>query len=154
MPSANSTEANSPASGLSAAAACAEVRISCTPSACSVAAVVAMIASATRLETAMPIRVSARMRSIAEAPWRGALRSACRSGCARMSSHSCAACQKNKYGLIVVPSTATTVVQNSESAEKLGTSTPRASSSQSSLTVSRAAKYANSDRVIHLRNGA
>ena len=55
---------------------------------------------------------------------------------------------------MVVPNTATTVVQNWESEEKLGTSTPRTSSSQSSLTTSNAAKYANSDSVIHFRNGA
>jgi hypothetical protein len=71
-----------------------------------------------------------------------------------MSSHSWAACQKNRYGLMVVPSTATTVVQNSESVEKLGTNTPRASSSQSSWITMSVAKYANSDSVIHLRNGA
>ena len=57
-----------------------------------------------------------------------------------MSSHSWAACQKNRYGLMVVPSTATTVVQNSESEEKLGTNRPRANSSQSSLITIKVAK--------------
>ena len=64
MPSPNRTKANSPATGWSASAACAEaLDIGHRRPSCSVAAVVTMIAIAMRLENAMPTRVSARMRS-------------------------------------------------------------------------------------------
>ena len=62
IPSANSSSANLPANGLSAAAACAEDWISRMPALCSVAAVVMMIAMAMMLENAIPTSVSIRMR--------------------------------------------------------------------------------------------
>ena len=53
--------------------------MSVTPSACSVAAVVKMMASAIRFENPMPASVSTRMRSKASAACSGALTSGLRS---------------------------------------------------------------------------
>jgi hypothetical protein len=63
IPKANTMNANSPAIGLSASAACAEVSTEVMPALLRVAAAVRMMASAMRFEKAMPTRVSARMRS-------------------------------------------------------------------------------------------
>ena len=68
MPSAKTVKAKRPAIGRSASAAWAEVWMSVTPCACSVAAVVSMMNSAMMFEAPMPTRVSSRMRAI----WRGA----------------------------------------------------------------------------------
>ena len=54
MPAAKMAKAKAPAIGRSASAACAEVWMSVTPWAFSVAAVVMMMNSATRFESAMP----------------------------------------------------------------------------------------------------
>ena len=54
MPAANTQNANRPAIGRSASAACALVWISSTPCACRVAAAVTMMNSAIRFETPMP----------------------------------------------------------------------------------------------------
>ena len=54
MPRAKTTNTNGPAMGRSASAACDEVWMSVTPWACRVAAVVSMMNSATRFESAMP----------------------------------------------------------------------------------------------------
>jgi len=54
MPNAKTKNAKRPAIGFSAVAAWVELSISVTPWACSVAAVVMMIASPTRLDSAMP----------------------------------------------------------------------------------------------------
>ena len=62
IPIANRAKANWPAIGRSASAACAAVPICVMPLACSVAAVASMMASAMRLEKAMPSKVSARIR--------------------------------------------------------------------------------------------
>ena len=58
----------------------------------------------------------------------------CRSGTALMSSTSCEACQNNKYGLMVVPRMATTVVENAPSAEKVGTNNPHTTSPHGTFT--------------------
>ena len=73
MPSAKMNSANAPAIGLSASAACDEDWMSVMPVACSVAAVVMMIAIAIRLENAMPTSVSIRMRRISSLPIGGIL---------------------------------------------------------------------------------
>ena len=57
-----------------------------------------------------------------------------------MSSTSWDACQKNKYGLIVVPRMATTVVQNAASDENVGTNSPHATSPQGTFTTIRVPK--------------
>lgn len=61
-------EANSPAIGFKASAACAEVVMLVTPLAFNVAAVVIMIETAIRLEKPIPARVSALIRAKAPAP--------------------------------------------------------------------------------------
>ena len=53
----------------------------------------------------------------------------------RMSSISCAACQKNRYGLIVVPNTATIVSSISCPSGHAGTTAERATCNQSSRSV-------------------
>ena len=58
MPAANSTNANSPAIGRSACAACADDSMSVMPALCSVTAVVSMIENAIRFENVMPSQVS------------------------------------------------------------------------------------------------
>src|SRR6476661_6719600 len=63
IPAANSTNANSPAIGRNASAACAEVSMLVMPCACSVAAVAKTIASDTSELNAMPIIVSMRIRA-------------------------------------------------------------------------------------------
>ena len=57
-----------------------------------------------------------------------------------MSSTSCEACQKNKYGLMVVPNIATTVVHMCESVVKLGMKKPRTASPQGMCTARRVPK--------------
>src|SRR5579883_2982108 len=94
------------------------------PAVCSVAPVVVMIANATRLENAIPMDVSTRIRCSADGPCRGSRTSGSRSGTALISSTSCDACQKNRYGLIVVPRIATTVVQKLTSEDGDGTNKP------------------------------
>jgi len=71
--------------------------------------VVSMMKNATRFENVIPMYVSILMR------WRwalgllGRLEQRLLAFAARCSSTSCEACQKNRYGLIVVPNTATSV---------------------------------------------
>ena len=79
-----------------------------TPCACSVAAVASMIASAIRFENAMPNRVSKRIRRYCRRAALGTSLSG-RWRVVATSSASCELCQKNRYGLMVVPNTATTV---------------------------------------------
>ena len=55
----------------------------------------------------MPTVVSMPIRRSALGAWLGALRSGWRRSLASISSTSCAACQQNRYGLMVVPSRAT-----------------------------------------------
>src|ERR1700686_363560 len=91
------------------------------------------------------------MRSLASGPCLGALTRGLRSGTSPISSTSCEACQKNRYGLMVVPRMATTVVQNATSAENVGTKNPRATSPQGTLTTSAVPKYANKANVSHFK---
>ncbi len=58
----------------------------------------------------MPMTVSSLIRLKCTALCQGASRKGWALGSARVSSTSCEACQKNIYGLMVVPNTATTVV--------------------------------------------
>ena len=105
------SDANSPAIGFKACAACADVSTLVMPLAFSVAAVVTIIDTAITFEKAMPARVSARIRAKAEGACHHALISGVRAGLTRTSSASSAACQKNRYGEIVVPAIATRVVR-------------------------------------------
>jgi hypothetical protein len=91
MPRLNSTKVNSPASGRSASAACAEVWMSVTPTACSVAAVLRMMKKAIRFENVIPTIVSTLMRR----RWRRRSLGEC-GGLSLVSSISCAACQKKR----------------------------------------------------------
>ena len=85
--------------------------MSVMPALCSVTAVVSMIENAIAFENVMPSHVSILMRR----RWSRAPFAESRSGSspavARCSSTSCDACQKNRYGLIVVPSTATSSIR-------------------------------------------
>ena len=75
MPAANRAKPNGPATGRSASAACAEVRMSVTPLACNVAAAAKMMNTAMILETVMPTMVSVRMRASSAPAVRGAMHS-------------------------------------------------------------------------------
>ena len=70
------------------------------------------------------------MRSKAAVACPGRLSKGLRSGIARMSSASWEACQKNRYGLIVVPRMATIIIQKLPSAENDGTKRPQSISFQ------------------------
>ena len=110
-PIANSAVAQRPAMGSSAFAASA-AELTCWPEAPRVAAVAMMIANMMRHEKAMPVTTSIRPSRIARRRARGVrcdsvgARGPPRSW-ARSSSTRCAVCQKNMYGEIDVPSTAT-----------------------------------------------
>ncbi len=110
MPSVKSQYAPSPANGRSASAASFAVVIVVVPWAWSVAAVVRMMKYMTRFEKNMPTSTSARATRISSsvAPARS---SGVSRPCARSSSTSCAACQKKRYGEIVVPRRPTSVAR-------------------------------------------
>src|ERR1700688_318898 len=91
------------------------------------------------------------MRSIASGPCLGSKTNGFRSRISLISSTSWEACQKNRYGLIVVPKIATTTVQNSEFADKVGIKNPRAASIQGTFTTITVPKYANSANVSHFK---
>ena len=95
MPSANSAKVKTPAIGRSASAAWAEVWMSVTPLACSVAAVAKMMKMATTFETPIPTTVSVRMRANCGPASRG-VRQSGRAPRLFRSSTSSADCQKNR----------------------------------------------------------
>src|SRR6476469_8620066 len=109
-----------------------------------------MIASETRLESPIPTYVSSCMRSIASGPCSGARSSGFLLRTAPISSTSWDDCQKKRYGLIVVPSMATTVVQNSHLYENVGIKNPLAASAHGTCTAMTVPKYARSANVSHL----
>src|SRR6478672_4259574 len=127
-------KANGPAIGFKASAAWLEVWISVVPVAWRVAAVVNIIARATRLENAIPVYVSTLIRSIASGPCSGDFASGFLAFTFLISSTSCEACQKKRYGLIVVPKIATTTVQKPALLDNVGTKKPRAASNQGTFT--------------------
>ncbi len=96
MPSAKRTKAKGPAAGRSASAACAELWISVAPLACSVAAVVTMMARPTSTATPMPTAVSSSMRFSAAGACSGAFNKGFRRGSTRWSSTSWADCQNSR----------------------------------------------------------
>src|SRR5260370_14376173 len=102
--------------------------------ACKVAAVVRIMKNATMLENAMPTRVSNAMRRNCSEAWDGFLRSG--DSCLLMgtSSTSCDVCQKNKYGLMVVPSTAIKAIRYAGSRETDGTTVERSACVQGTRT--------------------
>ena len=109
IPKAKTANANSPATGRSASAAWAAVAMVVTPRWLRVTAVATTMHSATAFENSIPTNVSSLIRdrcrlAVIKEPEKDA------SGRRRLSSASCEACQKNRYGLIVVPSTATTML--------------------------------------------
>ncbi len=83
-----------------------------------------MIDSAIRLENAMPITVSMRMRRNSPSASLSLLTSGSLSSSMRCSSASCDACQKNRYGEIVVPRIATSVVRKAAFHSTRGTAMP------------------------------
>ncbi|CAJ7875756.1 Uncharacterised protein [Burkholderia pseudomallei] len=137
MPHANSRNAARPAIGSSVFAAWRVVAMSCTPCAKNTADAVSMMQNATTFDASMPTHVSIRIRR----PWPRDvldLRDApadvpARLSCA-ISSTSSAACQTNRYGLIVVPSTATAVVAYSCENAMRGATSACATAAQSTST--------------------
>jgi hypothetical protein len=116
-----------PASGRNARAACAAVSMWVWPARCSVAAVARMMKYITMFENTMPVLTStaASCSSSSLAPRR----------CLTVtrptvisSSTSWLACQKNRYGEIVVPSSATNIATNSGLARNVGITVPRSTS--------------------------
>jgi hypothetical protein len=63
-----------------------------------------------------------------------------RAGMSTISSTSCEACQKNRYGLMVVPRMATTIVHMCDCVLKLGMKKPRTASAQGMCTTTRVPK--------------
>ena len=113
-PIANSAYAALP-SGRSASAACLVVSMSWRPARNSVEAVARMMKNCTTLENVMPAMTSSRASasSASVAPRRRPI--------AFSASTSCDACQKNKYGEIVVPRIATVVVMYADDHSICGT---------------------------------
>ena len=150
MPIANSAKAKLPAIGRSASAAWSAEAIWVTPCLCSVEAVAMTMNSATRLVTAMPEAMSSRSRLSAPLAWRACMPSGF--SCVRCcSSTSCPACQKNKYGLIVVPNSATSAIASSLPNCAWGSSNAWNTSLAWICATNGTATYANSDSVVHLR---
>jgi hypothetical protein len=111
-PRAKMVDAQDPAKGRRADAACAADAMSGCPCAPSVTAVAAIMANITALERAMPVKTSKRLvRTFSEASRGGRRRRGTArlppSGSSRISSTRCRLCQKNRYGEMVVPRTAT-----------------------------------------------
>ena len=102
--------------------------MSVLPDACSVAAVVMMIAMAMTFETAMPTRVSMRIRLVSCGSFSGSCFRGFLSGSIRCSSASWEDCHTNRYGEIVVPRIATSVVRNAAFHCTFGISRPASAS--------------------------
>ena len=83
----------------------------------------------------MPLQVSHAMRRSSPGAAAGSRSSGSASGCASRSSTSWDACQKNRYGLIVVPNTPTTTAAAVASGRKWGQSVRSATSPQGTRTV-------------------
>ncbi len=122
--------AKRPAKGSSAFAASVDVLTFRMPWTCSVAAVVTMMNDAIRLESAIPTYVSSLMRDNCLGASRGEIFSGCSASFAVTSSTSSAACQKKRYGLIVVPRTAMRAVKNPARGRNEGTNAPRTTCAQ------------------------
>jgi hypothetical protein len=127
-PRASSSPAPGPASGRRATAASAAERMSVRPAWCSVAAVVRMMKYITRFEKNMPVVTSQPAQVSSASPAPGRRRPPLP---AFLSSASWLACQKKRYGEIVVPSRATRVARKAPSSRTDGTKVPRRTSAQS-----------------------
>ena len=86
-------------------------------------------------EYSMPVHVSHLMRRNSLAAAGASSTSAGDSGAARISSTSSDACQKNRYGLIVVPNTPTIMAAAFASGVKCGTNVRSATCPQGTCTV-------------------
>ncbi len=94
-----------------------------------------MMKKAMALEKAMPMYVSHRMRRSSErAPFGKFLRGRA-PGCAPISSTSSEHCQKKRYGLMVVPNIATTIIAASALRCSFGRIARWKASSQGALTM-------------------
>ena len=96
MPRAKIRNTPAPATGRNASAACDDVWMSVTPPACSVAAVVTTMNSATMFDRPIPIAVSQRIRLNSARACSGARFSGRAPGRSLTSSTSSSACQKNR----------------------------------------------------------
>ena len=134
--------AASPAIGANAIAACSGEVICVMPSAFRVAAVVVMIANITNTPENIPTRTSPRMARI----WLIAA-----SGISLDASTSSAACQKNRYGEIVVPAIAI-MAAISKRFQRISTLvSPVNTWPQSTFATTRTATYVSSERQSHLK---
>src|ERR1700736_4620890 len=89
---------------------------------------------ATKLEKPIPMYVSSLIRSNCLGACHGAYRRACSRALTRTSSASCEACQKNRYGLIVVPSPAVTAMKKLLLSDNNGITDARRASRQGTCT--------------------
>src|SRR5881398_2109471 len=112
-----------------------------------------MTKKATTLETAIPNHVSAFIRPSCSVLCSGATFSGRSRGSSRCSSTSSEACQKNKYGLIVVPKIATMVVSMDDVQWIDGTNVARATSAHGICTTNPMPTYPNSARHSYFKNG-
>src|SRR5213592_2146659 len=119
----------------------------------SVAAVARMMKYITTFEKAMPVKTSwrASRSSWSLAPRRSAT---VRRPLARSSSTSCEACQKNRYGEIVVPRMPTSVGTARASQGTCGTSVSRRAADQFGCARTADRMYAKSTAVSHLSQAA
>src|SRR6266478_2044981 len=83
--------------------------------------------------------------------WLGACLRASSPGLHATSSTSCDACQKNRYGLMVVPSTAMSAVRYSRVTSKPGRTTACTTSDHETCTKNAVPTYAKRESVSHFK---
>src|SRR5271165_4640105 len=125
--------------------------MSVIPAACNVAAVVKIMNNETAFENPIPTTVSTLMRSNCFRACHGAHFTGCSLRLSRTSSASSDACQKNRYGLMVVPSTATSAVKYATLNVTEGTKVERNAGPQATRATNGVSTYANSAMVSHFR---
>jgi hypothetical protein len=125
-----------------------------TPLALKTAAAVRITKKPTTFETAIPNQVSTLIRSSsALAVRRGACFRGGNLGSSFCSSTSSAACQKNRYGLIVVPKIATIAVIAAVDHSNDGTRVASSTRRHGNVTTKTTPTYASSDTHSHFRYG-
>ena len=146
IPAAKRTAEERPARGWSALAACCAVCTCVIPWRFSTAALVAMMQNITIWLNAMPVVTSTRAArisvSLTGVRWRRS---------ARSTSTSDDACQKNRYGLIVVPRMATMAASHRALSSTCGTMPPTSTLRASGWTTKSVMTYAKSASVSHLK---